>query len=561
LLLGALALCLGSSALARSPLVGDVRFPDRGDGTRDTGAFTGRIAVAVLLLESTGESSKYDWDAWRAQKVIDEMDEMRAWWNVQGQGQGLLLVPAPDYYGRVVEIGLEPLDGTHNSMHECQWDSAAMSALGFGDQCLTSVAAFNEAIRQAAGATEAATIFVLDDGETQATFPGGGTAWAWWGGPSCQVTWSNGGWGSDTLAMVAGHELAHVFHAFDEYSQPGYSVCSCDESWNGCANLNCQQASGNPCGGWHDICVMAPEQEQAWAEHHLCTYTTCHLGWVCVDESCNGQDDDCDGAIDEDLGMTACGVGACAHDAPVCVDGVTTACNPLEGASDEVCNGLDDDCDGYTDTLPPGGGGGGEGEAWVHCDADGDGYCDAGGTCTGVSAGCPEGCGDCDDTDPDVHEGRLETCNGRDDDCDGVVDNAGAQGCTLFFADVDVDGAGADGSGTCLCAADAAHPITTGGDCDDGEPGVKPGADEVCNGRDDDCDGRIDPGCESADTIDSDAATEEAGPAVDDDAEAPGNSAENGGGCALAPVGAALGPLNLLALLAGLFLARRLRNT
>ncbi len=545
---------VGCPALAQSPLIGDVRFPDRSGGLRDSGPFRGRVALAVLILESTGPSSQFDWDAWRVQKVLDEMDEMRAWWNLQGSGQGLELVPAPDHYGRVVEIDLEPLDGTHNSMHECQWDSAAMTALGFGDSCLTSVSAFNEAMRQAAGADQAATIFVIDDGDTHATFPGGGSAWAWWGGPSCQVTYSNGGWGVDTLAMVAGHELAHIFHAFDEYSQPGYSVCGCDESWNGCANDNCQQASGNPCAGWHDVCIMAPEQEQAWGQHHLCTSTTCHLGWVCVDESCNGLDDDCDSLIDDGLGAETCGVGACAHEAPVCVGGAMVPCDPLEGASDDICNGIDDDCDGTTD---PG------------CDLDGDGYCDATDSCTGVSAGCPQGCGDCDDGDADVHEGRLESCNGRDDDCDGTTDNPGAQGCTLFFADADGDGVGANGSGKCLCAADATHPIGTEGDCDDADPAVKPGAPESCNGRDDDCDGLTDtlpPGvagvvCAEPDAGDATAETGTEGPAVDEDGPDADGTTANGGGCTFVPVKPAPLPFLLLVLLLAATVVRRYRNT
>lgn len=76
--------------------------------------------------------------------------------------------------------------------------------------------------------------------------------------------------------------------------------------------------------------------------------------------------------------------------------------------------------------------------------------------------------GDCDDLDASVAPAAVEVLgNGRDDDCDGVVD-AGAQ-------DFDHDGFGA-----------------LGGDCDDGDPGVHPGAVERPNGSDDDCDRTID---------------------------------------------------------------------
>jgi putative metal-binding protein len=71
-------------------------------------------------------------------------------------------------------------------------------------------------------------------------------------------------------------------------------------------------------------------------------------------EVCNGTDDDCDGTIDEDLGQTTCfggPPGICEHVIDNCVDGVPQRCNE-EFRNIEVCNGLDDDCDGYTDEVP-----------------------------------------------------------------------------------------------------------------------------------------------------------------------------------------------------------------
>ena len=533
-----LALLLACApAWAQSPLIGDVRFPERFDDVRETSAFRGTVALAVLVLESKGPASRFDWDAWRVQQVMDQVDAMRAWWNAQGSGQGLQVIPAPDHYGRVVEIGLEPLDGTHLSTQQCQWYGAAMEALGFPDGCMGAVQDFDEAMAQAAGAPQAATLFVIDDGGTGASFENGGTAWAWWGGPSAQVTYSNGGWGIDNLGLVAGHELAHVFHAFDEYSQSGYSVCSCDDHWNGCANENCMPVTGLPCAGWHDVCLMAPEQQEAWATHHLCAATTCHLGWDCGAETCNGLDDDCDAAIDEELGTETCGVGACAHEAPVCVSGKLVPCDPLEGAGPEICNGIDDDCDGHTDSLPPGGGGMGGGAL---CDADGDGYCDAAGSCTGVSPGCPFGCGDCDDADASVHEGRQESCNGRDDDCNGVTDDPGALACTLYYVDADGDGVGAAGSGECLCAATADHPTPTAGDCDDADASVA----AECHAA------PPDEGAAEVVFFDADAST---GDAPTDDVENDGTSAAS---CAFSDRPLPLQFLTATALVAGLSLLR-----
>ena len=75
------------------------------------------------------------------------------------------------------------------------------------------------------------------------------------------------------------------------------------------------------------------------------------------DETCNGADDDCDGKVDEtyaDLG-TACsdGEGICLNRGiRVCgADGQSVVCNAQAGqpADAEICNGLDDDCDGEID--------------------------------------------------------------------------------------------------------------------------------------------------------------------------------------------------------------------
>ena len=65
-------------------------------------------------------------------------------------------------------------------------------------------------------------------------------------------------------------------------------------------------------------------------------------------EVCNGIDDDCDGSKDESLGTSSCGVGACQRIVDNCVGGVTQVCTPGTPTI-EACNGLDDDCDGIVD--------------------------------------------------------------------------------------------------------------------------------------------------------------------------------------------------------------------
>jgi hypothetical protein len=197
---------------------------------------------------------------------------------------------------------------------------------------------------------------------------------------------------------------------------------------------------------------------------------------ACVEsaEICNGRDDDCDTIIDEgfdDLGA-ACmvGTGACtASGRYVCnPSGTATICDATSGTPEgELCNGLDDDCDGATD----------EG---LNVGADCDGQdADA---CNEGHIVCVNNAAVCDDTTGT----NAELCNGLDDDCQLGVDDLWpvGQSCT-----VGVGACAAAGTLQCDTASSVACNATAGA----------PTAELCGDGIDQDCDGG-DPVCPSNDT-------------------------------------------------------------
>jgi hypothetical protein len=102
---------------------------------------------------------------------------------------------------------------------------------------------------------------------------------------------------------------------------------------------------------------------------------------------------------------------------------------------------------------------------------------------------------DCNDRDPLIHPDANETCDGRDNDCDGDID----EGATVpLYFDADLDGYGDPDLETTGCPGTAGYS-REGTDCDDEDAQVHPDAEEWCDGLDNDCDDEIDEDIEYAD--------------------------------------------------------------
>ena len=147
----------------------------------------------------------------------------------------------------------------------------------------------------------------------------------------------------------------------------------------------------------------------------------------------------------------------------------------------ETCDSTDQDCDGRVDESPTDG-------VVAYIDEDGDGY--GAGLGRSVCRGTPgwvENDLDCDDQWPSALPGGTEVCDDHDNDCDGQVDENGADGELAWYPDADADGVGA-GEAIHACKQPAGH-ASVGGDCDDNDDLRSPLKEEQCNdGVDNDCD-------------------------------------------------------------------------
>ena len=206
-------------------------------------------------------------------------------------------------------------------------------------------------------------------------------------------------------------------------------------------------------------------------------------------EACDAADNDCDSATDEDFDLgAACGVGECVGGVKECkADGSGTQCDSMpggsgDGATAEVCDYLDNDCDGTSDegfTYTQSGFTSGVGES-----------CDGVGECGVGQVECASETETTCSTNPDGSNPQVqpELCDYKDNDCDGAVDDGIAYGAGGPAVGEPCDGVGECGPGVVECKM-ATFTAICSTDIDGSDTEVTA---ELCDSLDNDCDTLID---------------------------------------------------------------------
>ena len=317
------------------------------------------------------------------------------------------------------------------------------------------------------------------------------------------------GWGAEAYVVSA-------CEAPDGYVGSAVGMYDCDDGdaafYPGAPETDCTDPADYNCDG---SVGFRDEDGDGWAACEEChdLDAAIHPGAteVCdsVDNDCDGLRDDADDSLDpssrgtfytdgdgDGFGLEGSPVLACAAPAGTTAEDDEFDCDDVSADIHpdalEVCDSIDNDCDGDIDDDDASRVGG---ETWF-IDYDGDTHGSTAYTTTAcvVPTGYVDSTDDCDDLSSAVHPGADEVCDGIDNNCDGVTDGVTALDTTTWFIDGDSDGFGATDLETTIACFAPDGMTDVSGDCDDSESSIYPGSTEVCDegDADEDCDGAAD---------------------------------------------------------------------
>lgn len=267
-----------------------------------------------------------------------------------------------------------------------------------------------------------------------------------------------------------------------------------DENLPRCESSSCQQGEKRFCYSNANGCTWSEKQRSYQCQGlckagiQLCTTGNIFEKSICRGESlpqqekCNGQDDDCDGEVDENLtqpcysAASGCNLqsdgtyiceGPCKAGTQSCSNGSWGVCSGQVLPTKELCDGIDQNCDGNIDENYA--------KKGKECNS-GQGECAGKGlfVCTTDKTGLI--------CDAKIGTPSQEICNNKDDNCDGKIDESISRPC--YPAPSNTKGVGTCKEGKEVC---------TNGNWSSCSGGTFPQV-ESCDGKDNDCDGRIDEG-------------------------------------------------------------------
>ncbi|MBM4343854.1 MAG: hypothetical protein FJ100_10825 [Deltaproteobacteria bacterium] len=290
--------------------------------------------------------------------------------------------------------------------------------------------------------------------------------------------------GSKPALLCLGGQWLCGYAALPAYQA---SETTCDGKDNDCDGQTDEAVQPKPLDCKRQgVCAGLPAPVCAGAAGWDCGYVAAP-DYEATETKCDGLDNDCDGQADSGLGTAALAGKATCKTAGVCAQGSEIVCAAGQPACsyakvagfealESTCDGQDNDCDGQTDTYP--------GSALPLHATTTEG-CAAKGVCSAAGAVarlCKAGVFACDYAKVQAYEAKETLCDGKDNDCDGQIDN--------FATAPKVAACGTKGvcaDGPLLCSASLWQ-------CDWSAMTAKgyEAFEATCDGKDNDCDGLTD---------------------------------------------------------------------